>query len=76
MIGISEVKNVIALPVVLAFKETEIINLVKNILNSLPASGEFNHLLPIFANSLDPDQARHSVEPGLDPSCLTLQCYS
>ena len=25
-----------------------------------------------FANSLDPDQARHHVEPDLDPNCLTL----
>ena len=25
-----------------------------------------------FANSLDPDQARHLVWPDLDPSCLTL----
>ena len=75
MIDISEVKNVIELPVVLAFKETEIINLVKNIFNSLLASGEFCPLLTIFANSLDPDQARQNVRPGLDPCCLTLQCY-
>ena len=25
-----------------------------------------------FANSLDPDQAQHSVEPGLDSNYLTL----
>ena len=25
-----------------------------------------------FANSLDPDQARHIVGPDLDPNCLTL----
>ena len=29
--------------------------------NSLPVSGEFHRLLLIFANSLDPDQARHNV---------------
>ena len=28
-----------------------------------------------FANSLDPDQARHNVRPDLDPHCLTLWCY-
>ena len=39
---------------------------------SLPASGEFCHLLRIFANSLDPDQARQDVRPDLDPICLTL----
>ena len=30
------------------------------------------HLLITFANSLDPDQARHFVGPDLDPNCLTL----
>ena len=29
--------------------------------NSLTASGELCHLLITFANSLDPDQARHSA---------------
>ena len=29
-------------------------------------------LLITFANSLDPDQARHNVGPDLDPNCLTL----
>ena len=29
-------------------------------------------LLITFANSLDPDQARHFVRPNLDPSRLTL----
>ena len=29
-------------------------------------------LLIIFANSLDPDQARQNVRPDLDPNCLTL----
>ena len=38
--------------------------------NSLPASGNFCHLLITFANSLDPDQARQNVEPDLDPNCL------
>ena len=42
------------------------------ILNSLPASGKFCRLLIIFANSLDPDQARQNVGPDLDPYCLTL----
>ena len=39
--------------------------------NSLPASGNFYHLLITFANSLDPDQARQNVGPDLDPNCLT-----
>ena len=30
------------------------------------------HLLITFANSLEPDQARHLVGPDLDPNCLTL----
>ena len=29
-------------------------------------------LLMIFANSLDPDQARQNVRPDLDPNCSTL----
>ena len=33
-------------------------------------------LLITFANSLDPDQARQSVGPDLDPNCLTLWWYS
>ena len=32
-------------------------------------------LLIIFANSLDPDQARQNVGPDLDPNCLTLWWY-
>ena len=34
----------------------------------------FNYLslLITFANSLDPDQAGHDVQPELDPNCLTL----
>ena len=39
---------------------------------SLPTNGDFYHLLIIFANSLDPDQARQNVGPDLDPNCLTL----
>ena len=39
------------------------------ILLTLSACGR---LLIIFANSLDPDQARHYVWPDLDPNCLTL----
>ena len=42
------------------------------ILDSFLASGNFCRLLIIFANSLDPDQDRHSVGPDLDPNCLTL----
>ena len=33
-------------------------------------------LLITFANSLDPDQSRQNVLPDLDPSFLTLWCYS
>ena len=39
--------------------------------NSLPACSDFCHLLITFANSLEPDQARHNVAPDLDPNCLT-----
>ena len=42
----------------------------------LLASGDFCCLLIIFANSLDPDQARQHVGPDLDPNCLTLWWYS
>ena len=34
-------------------------------------SSEYCRLPLIFANSLDPDQARQNVGPGLDPNCLT-----
>ena len=37
-----------------------------------PARGNFCRLLINFANSLDPDQNRQNVGPGLDPNCLTL----
>ena len=33
-------------------------------------------LLITFANSLDPDQARHNVGPDMDPNCLTHIWYS
>ena len=42
-----------------------------SVFNSLPASGDFCHLLITFANSLDPDQARLNVGPDLAPNCLT-----
>ena len=42
-----------------------------SVFNSLPASGDFCHLLITFANSLDPDQAQQNVGPDLDPNCLT-----
>ena len=42
-----------------------------SVFNSLPASGDFCHLLIALANSLDPDQARHFVGPDLEPNCLT-----
>ena len=43
-----------------------------SVFNSLPTSGDFCHMLITFANSLDPDQARHFVGPDRNPSCLTL----
>ena len=42
-----------------------------SVFNSLPAGGNFCHLLITYANNLDPDQARHNAGPGLDPNCLT-----
>ena len=36
------------------------------VFNSLPARGDFCFPLITFANSLDPDQARHIVGPDLD----------
>ena len=42
------------------------------ILNSFPASGNFCRLLITFANSLNPEQARHVVGPDLGPNYLTL----
>ena len=38
---------------------------IASLINSLPASS--NKLMLIFANSLDPDQARQNVEPEQDP---------
>ena len=43
---------------------------------SLPASGECCRLLMIFANSLDPDQARQNVEPDLGPNRFNLDTPS
>ena len=43
-----------------------------SIINSLPASVNFCHLLIIFANSLDQDQDRQDVGPDLEPNCVTL----
>ena len=40
--------------------------------NSLSTSWKFWHLLMIFANSLDPDQAWQNVRPDLDPNWLAL----
>ena len=45
-------------------------------IHSQPAGGNFSCLLIIFANSLDPDQARHLVGSDLDLNCLPLLCYS
>ena len=33
-------------------------------------------MLMTFANSLDPDQAKQNIVPGLDPNCLTLSGFS
>ena len=41
-----------------------------SVFNFLPDCGDFCHLLIAFANSLDPDQARHFVGHDLDPNCL------
>ena len=41
------------------------------VLNPLPTSSYFCHLLITFANSLNPDQARQNVRPDMDPYCLT-----
>ena len=41
------------------------------VFNSFLASGDFCHLLIIFANSLDPDQDQQNVGPDLDQNCLT-----
>ena len=53
--------------------------MTKKIMKNYPACkvnvfltrGDFCELLITFANSLDPDQARQYVGPGLDPNCLT-----
>ena len=41
-----------------------------SVFNSLPASGDFCHLLITFANIIDPDQAQQNVRPDLDPNFL------
>ena len=51
------------------FSQKEIVRRC-SVFNSLPASGDVSHMLITFANSLDPDQARHFVRPDLDPNCL------
>ena len=43
--------------------------------NSLPACNFFCHLLIIFANSLEPDQACQNVGPDLDPNCMTERIF-
>ena len=43
-----------------------------DLLDSFPASGDFCCVLITYANSLDPNQARHIVGPDLDPNSLTL----
>ena len=45
------------------------------VFNPLPAGVDFCCLLITFLNSLDPDQARQNVGPGLDPNCLTPRWY-
>ena len=42
----------------------------RQVFDSLSASGKFCHLLINVANILEPDQARQSVGPDLDPNCL------
>ena len=37
-----------------------------SVFNSLPSNGDFCHVLIIFANSLDLDQARQNVRPDQD----------
>ena len=52
-------------------EKLRIANYVSVQINSLPANSDFCCLLMIFANSLFPDQDRHSVGPDLDSNCLT-----
>ena len=42
----------------------------RRVFDSLSASGKFCHLLINVANILEPDHARQSVVPDLDPNCL------
>ena len=52
-------------------KEVVHVSISCSVFNSLPASGDFFHLLITFANFLDPDQAGQNVGPDLNPNCLT-----
>ena len=47
-------------------------NDINSYLNSFPTGDDFCRLPTTFANSLDPDQARQTIWPHLDPNCLTL----
>ena len=40
-------------------------------INSLPAVGNFCHLLITVGNSFDPDQPNKAPKPALDPLCDT-----
>ena len=46
--------------------------MLKVILNSLPASCNFYHLLIIFANSIDTAQGQKYIRPDLNPNFLTI----
>ena len=45
------------------------------ILLTLYACCDYCHLLTMFANNLDPDQAWKNVGPDLDPGCLPLMIF-
>ena len=45
---------------------------IASVFNSFHATRDFCRLLITFANSLDPDQDRHSVGPDLNSNSLTL----
>ena len=53
----------------------KVVSINCSVLNSLPASGDFCHLLITFVISSDPDQARQHVGSDLDPNCLTPWWY-
>ena len=42
--------------------------------NYFPSCVNFSSLLMTFANSSDPDQEQQTLNPDLDPNCLTLIC--